>query len=168
MLAIEFSLEKFHQYTFGRCVQIQSDHKPLESILKKPLARAPQRLQGMIMRLQNYIINVTYHQGKNMHIADMLSRACLTGGKAAQEEFEQVNMAKYLPITEKRLEEIKRETGEDEALKVLTSVVLQGWPDSKAQVPSEAAPYFSIRDEISVQDGVLFRGERVVVPCKLR
>ena len=46
MLAIVFSLEKFHQYTFGRKVKVQSDHKPLESILKKPLSRAPQRLQG--------------------------------------------------------------------------------------------------------------------------
>ena len=30
MLAIVFSLEKFHQYTYGRHVKIQSDHKPLE------------------------------------------------------------------------------------------------------------------------------------------
>ena len=51
MLAIVFSLEKFDQYTFGRHVKIQSDHKPLESILKKPLARAPKRLQGMMLRL---------------------------------------------------------------------------------------------------------------------
>ncbi|KAK3737844.1 hypothetical protein QZH41_004781 [Actinostola sp. cb2023] len=49
MLAIVYSLEKFHQYTFGRLVKVQSDHKPLEAILKKPLSRAPQRLQGMMM-----------------------------------------------------------------------------------------------------------------------
>ena len=44
MLAIVFSLEKFNQYTYGRHVKIQSDHKPLESILKKSLACAPRRL----------------------------------------------------------------------------------------------------------------------------
>ena len=38
MLAIVFSLEKFNQYTHGRHVKIQSDHKPLESILKRSLA----------------------------------------------------------------------------------------------------------------------------------
>ena len=32
MLATVFSLEKFHQYTYGRHVKIQSDHKLLESI----------------------------------------------------------------------------------------------------------------------------------------
>lgn len=57
MLAIVFSLEKFHQYTFGRPVTVRSDHKPLESILKKPLSSAPRRLQGMMMRLQKYNIN---------------------------------------------------------------------------------------------------------------
>ena len=45
MLAIVFADEKFDQYTFGHSVTVQSDHKPLESILKKPLFSAPQRLQ---------------------------------------------------------------------------------------------------------------------------
>ena len=44
MLAIVFSLERFNQYTFGRHVNVESDHKPLETILQKPLVRAPRRL----------------------------------------------------------------------------------------------------------------------------
>ena len=36
-LAIAFGMEKFHQYTYGHQVTVQSDHKPLENILKKPL-----------------------------------------------------------------------------------------------------------------------------------
>ena len=44
MLAIVFAAEKFDQYTFGHSVTVQSDHKPLESILKKPLFSAPKRL----------------------------------------------------------------------------------------------------------------------------
>ena len=43
MLAIVFAAEKFDQYTFGHSVTVQSDHKPLESILKKPLFSAPLR-----------------------------------------------------------------------------------------------------------------------------
>ena len=53
MLAIVFSLEKFHQYTYGRHMKIQSVHKPLESILQKPLACAPRRLQGSRHPLQS-------------------------------------------------------------------------------------------------------------------
>lgn len=45
MLAIVFSLEKFNQYTYRCHVKIQSDHKPLEFILKKSLICAPKCLQ---------------------------------------------------------------------------------------------------------------------------
>ena len=34
MLAIVFAAEKFDQYTFGHSITVQSDHTPLESILK--------------------------------------------------------------------------------------------------------------------------------------
>lgn len=52
MCTIVYALERFYQYTFGRNVLVHSDHKPIESILKKPLAGAPRRLQGMMLRLQ--------------------------------------------------------------------------------------------------------------------
>ena len=77
MLAIVFSLEKFHQYTYGRKVQVESDHKPLEMIFKKPLSAIPRRLQGMRMRLQEYDIEVKYRPGPEMYVADLLSRAYL-------------------------------------------------------------------------------------------
>lgn len=54
MLAIVFVLERFNQHTFGRHVYIEGDHKPLEMILQKPLARAPRRLQLVMMRLQKF------------------------------------------------------------------------------------------------------------------
>ena len=48
LLAIVFSTERFHQYTYGRSLIVESDHKPLETILAKPLGSAPKRLQRMI------------------------------------------------------------------------------------------------------------------------
>ena len=72
-LAIVFSLERFHHYTFGRKTIVNTDHKPLETIVKKPLCKAPKRIQGM--RLLQYDIVVKYTKGKEMHIADTLSRA---------------------------------------------------------------------------------------------
>ena len=59
MLAVVWSIEKSSQYTNGRRVNMVSDQKPLESIMKKALANAPKRLQGMMMRLQ-------YIPGKNL------------------------------------------------------------------------------------------------------
>ena len=43
-LAVTFGLERFHQYTYGVDVTVENDHKPLESILRKPLSQAPPRL----------------------------------------------------------------------------------------------------------------------------
>ncbi|KAK3723357.1 hypothetical protein QZH41_002823 [Actinostola sp. cb2023] len=104
-------------------IKVQSDHKPLEAILKKPLSRAPQRLQGMMMRLQRYVVEVHYERGTNMLIADMLSRAYLTEPDfKGQAEFEQINMAKFLPITDQRLKEIRQETNRDDTLQVLSAV----------------------------------------------
>ena len=169
MLAIVFALEKFNQYTFGRHVRVSSNHKPLESILSRPLAVAPRRLQGMMMRLQKYTFEVTYEHGKNMHLADTLSRAYLpTEGNLQDREFEYINMVSYLPIAEERLEEIRRETRNDPSLQELKCVITLGWPEDKSKVAPQVHPFFSIRDELTIQDGLIFRGQRVVVPQSLR
>ena len=49
--------EKFHQYVYGNKSFIESDHKPLDSIIKKLLARAPMRLQSILLCPQNYDTN---------------------------------------------------------------------------------------------------------------
>lgn len=46
-------------------------------------------------------------------------------------------------------------------------VILQGWPDDKSSVPALALPYFNQRDELTAQNGIIFRGERVVIPAKV-
>lgn len=107
MLAIVFSLEKFHQYTYGRHVKIQSDHKPLESILQKPLAWAPRRLQNMMLRLQKYDYEVRYERGENLHLSDTLSRAYLqTTAHPTGAEFEHINATAFLSVCTSRLHEI--------------------------------------------------------------
>ena len=50
LLAIVFAAECFNQYTYGRPVSVDSDHKPLEMIFAKPIVSAPMRLQKMLMR----------------------------------------------------------------------------------------------------------------------
>ena len=100
MLAIVFSLETLHQYTYGRPVKVFSDHKPLEMKLKKPLTATSRRVQGMRMRLQIYDTEVSYQPGPTMHIADLLSRSYIpTMPDPTSVEFDQINMARFLPIS---------------------------------------------------------------------
>ena len=103
-----------------------------------------------------------------MFLADKLSRASIHGDEKSGPEFEAINMMKYLLISDERLKEIQRETKSDESLQVLTTVIRQGWPEQKEDLPNVVAPYFNIRDEMSIQDGLVFRGERVVIPQAMR
>ena len=44
--SLVFGHERFDQYTYGRKVHIQNDHKPLTTILKEPLSQASRRIHG--------------------------------------------------------------------------------------------------------------------------
>ena len=69
LLAIVFRCERFNMYTYGTEIEVLSDHKPLESIFKKPLFKVPPRLR---FRLQKYYLKVKYVLGKFLKIADTL------------------------------------------------------------------------------------------------
>jgi transposase InsO family protein len=168
MLAMVFSLEKFNQYTYGRKVTVMTDHKPLESILKKPLMKAPKRLQAMMLRLQKYDIEAVYLQGKKMYLADTLSRAYIPETPSESETIEYVHATTFLPISEARLKNIQENTMMDETLKKLQSVIITGWPDDKSNLSIDLHPYYQFRHELSVQDGLVMRGDRVVIPANMR
>ena len=77
-------------------------------------------------------------------------------------------MCSYLPIRDERLRQIRRATEGNESLRLFRCVILTGWPDSKDHIPAQVIPYFHFRDELSVQDGSTFKGERVVIPQSIR
>ena len=168
MLAIVFSLERFNQNTFGRHVSVESDHKPLEVILQKPLSRAPRRLQSMMMRLQKNDFTVHYERGKNMYLADMLSRAFLPFECDDGDDLEFVNMVNYLHVSDERIDEIKGETRKDHSLRSLSETILKGWPEEKKVAPELTHPYFDMRDELTLQDRLIFKANAVVIPKNLR
>ena len=167
MLAVVFSMERFHQYTFGRFTNVVSDHKPLEMIVKKPLVKAPKRLQGMLLRLQSYDFDISYQQGKLMYLADTLSRA-VSRATSSVHAFEEINSVSRLPIRDERLQRIREETETDETLQMLKRIIIQGWPSERDAVHELLTPYYSYRDELAVQDGLIFKGERVIIPINLR
>ena len=188
-LAIVFSCERFSQYLLGRNkTTVHSDHKPLETIFKKPLFSAPKRLQRMMLRLQGYSLEISYKQGCKMYIADFLSRCALplpcendTSSKpsfvfaanefSVQEDsdsFENINFSEDLAVTAKRYFQIKSCSAIDETLQMLKNTVLNGWPDSKSDCPKLIRQYWSFRDEITTQDGILYKGQTVIIPNSMR
>ena len=166
MLAVVFGLRRFHTYMFGRQTTVLTDHKPLEIITKKPIESAPKRIQAMMLKIQMYDTDIKYQRGSEMYIADLLSRAHLQ--EAKEEELEYVNMVKYLPIRQDRLQRIKEATAKDGTMKKLQKVIAEGWPEEKHKLSLEVIVYFQFRDELTVQDGLIFKGERVIIPTSLR
>ena len=65
-LTTRFACSKFHQYIYGFPNKIQSDHKPLESIMVKSLYRVSLRLQRMLPKLQKCELAVHYTKGKEV------------------------------------------------------------------------------------------------------
>ena len=51
MYAIIFGCKKFHHYIYGRRIRVETDHKPLIPVSKKPLHAAPPRIQRMLVQL---------------------------------------------------------------------------------------------------------------------
>ena len=168
-LSVLFGLERFDQYTYGREVIVENDHKPLESILQKPLSARPKRLQAMGIFMNRYVPGMIYKPGPKMVLADALSRAYphLTEAPDSH-QFEKINSLLYLPVSEKRIAEIRDATENDSSMQILIKVIHEGWPESRDKVPVEALPYYAIRDTLSFQDGIVLKGERLVIPEKLR
>ena len=71
-------------------------------------------------------------------------------------------MIKFLPITEERIRSIQSETENDECLQTLKSVILDGWPETQNDLAIELHPYFPHRDELTVQNGLIFIGDYVI------
>jgi len=116
----------------------------------------------MIIRLQKYDLEVRYKKGSKMFLADTLSRGFLPAGEQDENEFETINMMKYVLVSEERLLQIQRDTEADDSLQVLKAMIQKGWQEHKSNVPSVISPYFNMRDEMSIQDGLIFKGECIV------
>jgi len=50
----------------------------------------------------------------------------------------------------------------------LVAVIKEGWPDHQNSCPPSVKPFWNYRDELSVMEGLVFKGERIVIPVALR
>ena len=136
MLAICFACQRVHQYIYGKSIDVHSDHRPLESILKKPIGKASPRLQRMMLQLQRYTLNVRYVSGNLMYVADTLWRAYITGdaGCGAPEDMEVLvhSLVANLPATIDKLEQFRRAFSKDQVMQKLKQYLRHGWPQRKS------------------------------------
>ena len=124
----------------------------------------------MLLRLQPYDLNVQYIQGSEMYVADALSRATVDPPEEylGQEWLIYDIKAITNTSTDMRLGEFKAETASDQELQSLAHIIKTGWPKEIKLLPHQFRPYWSVRDRLTVLEGVIFMGERLVVPASMR
>ena len=168
MLAVVHGLEKFHYFAYGRHVTVETDHKPLESIFKKHISSAPPRIARMMLRIQKYDVEIKYVPGKDIPVADALSRVSPCPGDTIDGLDVSVHeLHLHLNATPTRINQIKEETAKDEVLLSLRTVITQGWPDTRSECPPHLHAYWNYRDELTVADGIILKGTRILVPKSL-
>ena len=172
LLAIQFGLLRFKQYVYGQTVLVETDHKPLVGLLEKPIASCSPRIQRMRLQLQQFDFKLVYKPGKDLFIADTLSRAPspnLFNDDVTQGCEEQVHAVLDLVIPKASTrEKFAAATSADPTLCLVKEILSKGWPDHKSHCPIAAKPFWSVRHALSEVDGLLLYGSRLVVPVSLR
>lgn len=165
-LGLAYGLEKFHCYVYGLpSFTVETDHRPLVSIIKKNLNEMSPRIQRLIMKLQRYDFELIYTPGKHLVIADTLSRApVMSEASSTEKDIENhVNMiVQSLPVSDVKTKQVRDELDKDTELQTVMKNMLTGWP--RGSCPK----YFNIRAELSVANGLLLRDNRLVIPQSLR
>ena len=170
MLAIVHGIQRYHTYLFGKPFIVVTDHKPLVTICSKPIHTAPPRLQRMLLKIQGYQYTITYRPGPQMVMADVLSRLPNPDNNAPvklDEHVDCLNIA-MINFSPEKQDQLRHETAKDPALCFLRDVIIRGWPDKIKELQPSIRAYWSYRDELSVESGIVVKGRQVIIPESLK
>ena len=157
MLPVLFGLEKFHYFAYGRPVVMESDHKPVEAIFKKRLTSAPPRLARMLLRIQK--LQIKYLPGKDIPVADALSRISSYPGEAVQ--WLDNLSTKYIFTS------MLAQQGCSRFRKKLLKIQ-PCQPCVMSSCPAALLAYRNYRDELTVADGLILKDTRIIITESLQ
>lgn len=106
----------------------------------------------MMLQLQRYDMSLVYKKGCQLLTGNTLSRAQLNETSPA-DIYEDYEILTVQPVGLNNTDE--RETALDPTMVNLASVSLHGWPVRE-------------NDQLATRDGVIYKGENIVVPKSLR
>ena len=118
----------------------------------------------MLLRIEPYDITLKYKPGKELIFADYLSRIQPSPGPEVHLE----RTIHMIQISQKQLDRVKQAIDEDVELTILREQIVSGWPESAKVLPKAIRRYYSVKEFLTVEDGVLFFGERLLVPTSMK
>ena len=117
---------------------------------------------------------VSHIPGKDLTVADTLSRAPTELSNISDEEFQEeveafVNLVLQQSeiALESQLKDIMEKQLQDETCQVLTKYCQSNWPDHH-HTASCAKQYYPVASELSVCNNLLLRSDRIVIPQSLQ
>lgn len=171
-LAIVFGVKRYHQYLYGRHFVILSDHKPLKHLFSEsravpPLASA--RIQRWALTLAAYDYVIEYRAGKDHANADAFSRLPLPEAPVdIPVPQETVLLMEQLATSPVSAAQIRSFIDKDPLLSKVKKFVQSGWPSQEPEEGPEILPYRRRKEELSLEDGCLLWGRRVIIPPQAR
>lgn len=171
-LSVIYGVKKFHQYLWGRSFNLITDHRPLVTLFGEhkhfPMMAAA-RIQRWAIILSAYDYHIMYRKAEDHGNADGLSRIPLpeitdVGTEAISANINTL-LTNHLQEAPLNAAQIARMTRTDQELSKVFRYVMEGWP---IEVSDDLKVFYAKRDELSVEQGCLLWGTRVIVPFKFR
>ena len=177
-LASTWACDRFEHFVLGKPFTIQTDHKPLIPLLgSRALDDLPPRIVRFRLRLLRFNFRIVHVPGKDLAIADALSRAPVSSEQVDSQDVdllaaETAALVDYavdcLPATTKRLDDIAEWQESDQVCESLARYCADGWPHS-SDAPSDVRPYVEHRAHITLtDDGLLLYNDRLIIPASHR
>lgn len=163
-LAVVVAVKKFHKYIYGRKFTLICDSKPLKYIFdtnKQLPTVASLRLQRWSIILSAYQYSIEYRKGSLIPHVDCLSRLPVT--ESREEVVFSFNNTYNLPLT---YLDIASNSERDSTISRVMQYLRHGWPNKLDDY--NLKPYYSKREEFTIEANCLLRGNRVVIPYNLR
>ena len=173
-LSIIYGVKKFHQYLYGRHhFLLLTDHKPLLTIFGEKKGIPVSRLQRWAIILAAYTYTIEYIPTKEHGNADCLSRLPMETDPNFEKYHSQQGIVNQiqegklanLPIS---ADEVRKATENDPVLQDVVEMVRRGWPTKRKEVSLRLQPYFDRCLQLSIQDGCILCGLKVVIPSVLQ
>lgn len=166
-LAVRWAKNRFGIYLLGAPrFKIVTAHKPLLPMFNKATAKLPPRIERWVMDMQDVDFEMVYEPGKDeADPLDFLSRHPLpvTGTDDTEKVVKSILVAEHAIV----LDRIKMETMKDEQLQKLHQrIVSEDW--ERHRKDKDISQFYSIRHELYVMDGLIFRLNQIVIPSCLQ
>ena len=103
-------------------------------------------------------------------MADALRRVCpiqSNNSKIKESNIDVIpvhHITQSAPVSKARLHELRLATQSDPTLCSLTKTKHEGWPQSRKGCSEQLLEFWNFRQEISEEDGILYKNHRLIVP----